>query len=254
MTDDVVLRPKARGRSRKSKNREHEEIGPLYLETTEGKRRISLPSNTVLRYRHLYTRLVRTDPLPRRLGIIAALREEGVTTLALELAAVMAHDMEARFCVVETNFWWPGLAARLQMEPAPGLAQVVQGECALDAALRPTTRENLWLFPAGISEEGSRPRMAQSRAMRETLDTLAEQFDHLVMDIPAVLATDDAVPLAGLADALCLLVRQRITPLPLVREALDQVEHLSIRGVVLSGERMTVPRWLLRLIGGKQVR
>lgn len=253
MTDDALPRRRNR-RGRRRKRGEQGETNPLYLETGDGIRVLELPSAVAARYRHLHTRLAREDPLPRRLGIIAALRGEGVTPVSLGLATVMAHDMEVRFCVVETNLWWPGLAKHAQVEPVPGLAEMVRGESEPGDVLRPTALENLWLLPAGECEETLRPRLARSRAIGEALDVLDGQFDHLLLDIPAVLATDDAVPLAGLADGLCLLVRQGATPIPLARQALDQVEHLSIRGVVLNGDKTTVPRWLLRLVGGGQIR
>lgn len=227
---------------------------PLRLETTGGKPILDLPPVVVARYRRLHTRLAREEPLPHRLGLMAALREEGVTSVALGLAAVMAHDLEARFCLVELNWWWPGLAAQAQMEPSPGLAEIVAEETTPDEALRPTGMENLWLLPAGATEEAARPRLAQSQALKAALETLDERFDHLLLDIPAILATNDAAPLAAQADGLCLVIRQGVTPIPLIRQALDEVEHLPIRGVVLNGERTATPRWLLRLMGGGEVR
>jgi len=245
---------KRKRRGRKGKKPEVTGASPLRLETADGKPILDLPPVVVAQYRCLHTRLVREEPLPRRLGLMAALREEGVTSVALGLAAVMAHDLEACFCLVELNWWWPGLAAQVQMEPSPGLAEIVAEETTPDEALRPTGMESLWLLPAGATEEAARPHLARSQALKAALETLDGRFDHLLLDIPAVLATGDAVPLAAQADGLCLVIRQGVTPIPLIRQALDEVEHLTIRGVVLNGERTATPRWLLRLIGGGEVR
>lgn len=246
---------------RRGRKKDLESLGttPLRLAKTDGRGVLDLSGEVVHQYRQLYTRLTREIPLPKRLGLIAALRGEGVTTVGLGLATVLATDLEARFCLVETNWWWPGLAvlmdgfgtaspAQPKEEGTPGLGEVVTGQATLDDALRPTGNERLWLLPAGEVTTEDRPRLARSRAMSKTLEALNERFDHLLLDVPAILATGDAVPLAAQADGLCLVIRQGVTPLPLIRQALDQVEHLPIRGVVLNGERVATPRWLLQLI------
>ncbi len=223
---------------------------PLRLTKADGQGVLELSDEVVNQYRHLHTRLTREAPLPRRLGLIAALRGEGVTTVGLGLATVLATDLEATFCLVETNWWWPGLAALVNEEETPGLGEVVTEQATLDDALRSTASARLWLLPAGKTTPEARSHLARSRAMRATLDALNERFDHLLLDLPAILACGDAAPLAALADGLCLVIRQGTTPLPLIRQALDQVEHLPVRGVVLNGERVATPHWLRRLTLG----
>ena len=222
----------------------------IRLEASDGFEVLALPVEAVERYRLLHTRLVREESLPRRLGLLAALRQEGVTFVSLSLGAVMAHDLERRFCIVELNMWWPGLWNEAHLDPFPGVGEVLIGEASLEDALRPTAMENLWLLPSGYAREASRARLARGGAMRDLLARLDEQFDCLLLDIPAVLATNDAPSLAAWADALCLVVRQGVTPLPLIRQALDEIEHLPVSGVVLNGERLATPAWLRRLIFG----
>ena len=41
-----------------------------------------------------------------------------------------------------------------------------------------------------------------------------------------------------------------ITPLPLIREGLDAIEHLPVKGVVLNGDQVSIPRWVQKLIPG----
>lgn len=223
---------------------------PAQLTRPDGSRALDLPRRTAHQYRGLYTRMTRETPLPKRLGLVATLRQEGVTMVSLGLATALATDLEARFCLVEANWWWPGLANLMDDDESPGLGEVVTRRASLEDALRSTGNKQLSLLPAGKTEPEARPRLARGQAMDAALAALDERFDHVLLDIPAILATGDAVPLAARADGLCLVVWQGVTPVPLIRQALDEVEHLPIRGVVLNGERVATPRWLVRLIGG----
>ena len=77
--------------------------------------------------------------------------------------------------------------------------------------------------------------MARSTILADIIASLDQRFDHLILDIPAILAVKDSPVLAGLAGDLCLIVRQGVTPLGLIKKALDEIEHLALRGAILNG-------------------
>jgi len=226
---------------------------PVLLTGSAGQTLLNVAPEAVTRYRQWHVRLNRSEPLPARLGIVSALADEGVQQACLALAAVMASDLEDTFCVVELDWWKPALASLMQSEPNPGMAQVLIDEASLDQALRSTSLENLWYLPAGDLPGPRRSRLSHSQLLSTTLDALNERFDHLIIEIPSILAVGDSAALAAHADCLCLVIRQGITPLPLVRQALDEIAHLPVRGVVLNGDRLATPRWLLRLLSGDWV-
>jgi Mrp family chromosome partitioning ATPase len=70
----------------------------------------------------------------------------------------------------------------------------------------------------------------------------------VILDIPALLANSDAIALASLADAGFLVVRQGITPIALIKQALDEIKHLSMLGIVMNQTYFHTPRWLYNLI------
>ena len=226
---------------------------PVLLANSAGQTILNIPPEAVTRYRQWHVRLNRSEPLPAHLGIVSALTDEGVQQAGLELAAVMASDLEDTFCVVELDWWKPTLASLMQSEPNPGIAQTLIDEGSLDQALRSTSLENMWYLPAGDLPGQRRSRLAHSQVLSTTLDVLSERFDHLIIEIPSILAVGDSGALAAQADSLCLIIRQGITPLPLVRQALDEIAHLPVRGIVLNGDQLATPRWLLRLLSGDWV-
>ena len=58
----------------------------------------------------------------------------------------------------------------------------------------------------------------------------------------------DAIALASLGTACCLIIRQGVTPVSSVRRALDDVKHLPMLGVMLNQNRTMLPRWVQALV------
>ncbi len=219
----------------------------LTLPGADGEPVAAYPGEVIDPLRRMLTHLGKKNALPRRIAMVAALRGEGVTYLSQALAATMANDMAARICVIDLNWWWPAKKDFIQDENG-GLAAVLSGEKALDDALVPTGWPNLFFIPAGQTDQVQRHSIARSQALKDVVDSLDASFDHLIFDIPAILATSDAVPLASLASHCCLVIRQGVTPSEDVRRALDEIDHLSILGVVMNQARFKTPPAILKLI------
>jgi Mrp family chromosome partitioning ATPase len=125
---------------------------------------------------------------------------------------------------------------------------VLSGACDLEGVLVPTGLPNLTLLPAGKLPGEGREAVVRGARLRETIDQLAERFEHLVLDVPAVAATSDAIPLARLGTGVLLVVRQGVTPRRVVAAALDDLSTCNVLGVVLNRAKIATPRFLLKFI------
>lgn len=230
------------------------------------------PSEIVNNFRYLLTRLRydATSPATHSscIALVSALRQEGVTYTALALATTLAHDLDASVCVIDLNWGSPGLPAALTPPPlrrrwwkrrvpqlvspdlpqSGGLAALLCGTATLDEALLATATPNLSLLPAGALPLSQRPVVARSGQLRTCIDTLMQRFDYVLLDVPAVLTTSDAIALASLAQACCVVVRQGVTPVHSVRAALDDLKHLPMLGVILNQASVATPRWITALV------
>lgn len=248
----------------------------LTLRAPDGAPLYTFPAGVVGVVRRAITGLSFRGGLPRRLALIATLQREGVTYTTLALATTIASDMDVSVCAVELNWWSPGMHNQLSqlalahtrmlqqqrkrkqpvdaVEPvaAPpsslGLAGVLDQQVSLDSALLRTNRPNLALLPAGAMDPDRRPVMARSGALRECIEQLSLRFDHIVFDVPAIMATSDAIALASLSEACCVVVRQGVTPVNSVRLALDEVQHLPMLGVILNRVQIQTPAWVRALV------
>ena len=197
--------------------------------------------------RYLLGRLSRQGVLPNRLALTSALRQEGVTYISRALGTVMANDLPVSVCVVEANWWWPA-AVPPGAPLTRGLGGLLRGETTLEAALVPTNRPNLSLLPARQVDLVNRPVFARSKELVETIEALSERFDYVLLDIPALQATSDALQLATLGEAVALVVRHGATPVNRVKEALNELSFMPIVGTILNDVELATPDWALRYV------
>ncbi|MFZ5918262.1 MAG: CpsD/CapB family tyrosine-protein kinase [Chloroflexota bacterium] len=214
-----------------------------------GKAVLALETGMVDRYRWLHTFFSESNrEPPYTLGITSAIQGEGVTYVALRVAAVMTIDLGRPIAVVEAGLTRPQLAETFGVEAAPGLSEVLAGEAEMDAALRETSIPNLKILPGGhVPEHPS--RLLRSPVMAHTLAALKERFDYVLLDTPAVLFSSDGVVLSNLCDGVLWVIRAGVTPMPAARRGLAMLAREKVVGVALNGSRLEMPRWLVRLLG-----
>jgi Mrp family chromosome partitioning ATPase len=232
-----------KSRSRKSLD----EIFDLVVPENEGIPSFQYPIEVIRSLRQLVSRLNNKVGLPKSLAMMASLRQEGVSYLSQALAASIANDLGHRVCLVELNYWWPNPEVRFNNDQR-SLAAVIEKRIKLDRAIIRTGWPNYNILPAGVIPPHNRPKVANSDEIREIIIELEDLYDHIILDIPAILATTDAVALASLASASCFVIHQGITHIDDVHQALSEVEHLNMIGVALNRARFSSPRRLVRVI------
>jgi Mrp family chromosome partitioning ATPase len=247
-------------------------IPPLRLSSASGELWSILPGSMVRSIRYMLTRLTANQEMPKRLAVTSALSGEGVTTIALALAQTLANDTGAEVAVVELNWWSPGLLRVLsqlkQIESSakrrankgkeipllesfqgrPGLSDYLEGRVSLDDALLDSDLPNLSLLPAGEVPLQQQPILARSQALQDAINELSERFDYLIFDLPSVLGSSETIVLGSYASACCFVVQQGVTSTTQVQNALDDIKHLPILGVLLNQTRIRTPQWIQALL------
>lgn len=221
--------------------------GTLVLTDEAGTEVLVVPSEVAEQIRLLMGR-IRSDggmDLPEYIGVISALGGEGVTTVARSLGLVLSNDTGRTVCVVDLNFpspgWWPS-----DTDTRAGLAEVIAAGAPLDAVLVATGSPGLSILPAGITAASERPLLANSQALDDTLEALRTRFDYVVLDLPAVAVTSDALTLAERSDGLLLVIDHGVTTESDVRAALDQLDGAPILGAVINQFSSRIPGFIRR--------
>jgi Mrp family chromosome partitioning ATPase len=197
--------------------------------------------------------------LPGSVAVTAALHGEGVTYITRTLAALIAYDSDATVALVDLNWRRPvgpveveeGPVGEERQEPErrPTLVDAVDQGVPVDEILRPTSNPRLHLVDAGEMALARRPALGSSRALQVVIEKLVGRFDQVLLDLPPVLASADAIALAQLADAYAFVVRQGTTTNTQVETALEELRGTPGLGVILNRAESNVPLRLRKLLG-----
>jgi Mrp family chromosome partitioning ATPase len=236
-------------------------VGVGALTTIDG-----APPEAVHAVRFLISSLQQQDSegtLPGRLGFTSALTGEGVTYICGIVAAVLAHDYRKRVCVVDLGWGEEtqpegkeharGRRSRRsengdESEAPPGLADALRREVSLRDIILGTEDPRLTWVSAGVATVAEGEVFARSDRLTQIVDALERHNDHLILDLPPVLVSSAAIPLARQAATVGVVVRQGVTTEAQVRSALDRLGQVPSAGVVLNRASSKIPRPLLRRI------
>ena len=178
--------------------------------------------------RALRNRLVAMNPdgEPKTLVVTSAVRGEGKTVAALNLAMALAELERQQVVLVDADLRRPSCERYLNLNPEPGLADILLGRTTVEKVLRPAGYRQLMLIGAGTRLNNPAEVLSSSR-LDELLHRLKERFQYVVIDTPPVLPSTDAGVLAARADGTLLVVRLERSLRKQTRDALRAVQDMG---------------------------
>ena len=195
-------------------------------------------------YRALRTSLLLSNlgAPPKVIMITSALPQEGKTTTSINTAVVLAQK-GVRVLLIDADLRRPSIHKTLGMGPHSGLSNVLTGSATVDQSIvRSPVLPNLFVLPAGTPPPNPAELLA-SPDMRDVLQHLREQYDHIVIDTPPSLSVTDAVVLSPRADAVVLVIRSGQTTKPALRRSRDILFQVNAKvvGVLLNAVDLSSP-------------
>lgn len=171
----------------------------------------------------------------RTLLVASSQAGEGKSTVAANMAAALAQSGK-RVILVDANLSHPCLHEIFGQANGRGLTMALLGERGLAGDhLIESGVEGLLLMPSGPLPPNS-AELLQSRRMVELISELRSQADLVIFDSPAQAGAADAALLAGLCDAVLLVVKAGTTRSGALRAAKEQFSQAGVRiiGVLLN--------------------
>ena len=205
--------------------------------------RLDSPPQVTQAVRYLLSRheLSTGQALPQRIAVVSALGGEGVTTVSRALTEVLSSDADASVCWIDLN-GATGRGARkppiLELKPR----RAIEGTTGSPARLEP---DSSWRV---ADEGGALPGEAgHGRAeLDELLGKLAAEYQHIVLDMPPLLASGDGLGLLRHADSYILVTRQGANTLAQVSTVASELATIPSLGAVLNDYRTRTPRFVRR--------
>lgn len=168
-------------------------------------------------------RFVDVDRPPRSIVITSSNASEGKSTVAANLARVIAATGQP-VVLIDADLRRPTLAKSYDIDPAIGLTQVLAGDITIEEALQPSSHANLQLVSAGRTPPNPSELLGSQR-MHAIVEHLSEDY-LVILDAPPLLPVTDAGLLTTVCDGALLVGvagRTYREQLELARRVLDQV-------------------------------
>lgn len=190
--------------------------------------------SSVGRYAESYKRL-RTQVLHRLqenhwnvLGVLSPRAHEGKTSIAMNLAIVMAMDTTLTVLLVDADLRGPHLHEVLGISQSPGLSDYLQGSPVLKDCLVHPNLGRLVVLPGGEPVSNSAEWLT-SHKMAHVVQEMKNRYAKrvVIFDLPPLLESADSLAFAPSLDAALLVVEEGRT----TRSDLEESVH-TLKGAV----------------------
>ena len=181
--------------------------------------------------------LQQSRPL-KKLLITSTIPEEGKSTVAANLATILARKQQPKILLLEGDLRRPTLAQQFGLGRIAGLSEWLQGEARPMKHIYRLEESNLWFLPAGRPPANPLELM-QSGRLSELLNQLSAWFDWIVIDSPPILPLADTSVWARLADGILLVTREGTTKRRMLQRGLQALEQAKLLGAVVNSSANT---------------
>ncbi|RWB30877.1 polysaccharide biosynthesis tyrosine autokinase [Mesorhizobium sp.] len=172
----------------------------------------------------------------RVIGVISVLPGEGKSTVAANLAGLLAAN-GSKTLLVDGDLRNPGLSRSLGMEAEQGLMEAVVSGQTWQSVGKIDRQTKLAIVPAVPRGHFSHTsELLSSAGMRRFIDNAKETFEYIIVDLPPLGPVVDAKAFAPLADGFVLVTEWGRTPRAMVQSILSSEPYIAnkIVGVVLN--------------------
>lgn len=168
------------------------------------------------------------------IGFTSAMRGEGKSTTAINLAYVLAESGN-KVLLIDGDLRLPSVAKKMGLENTVGLTDVLMGKSVQLNGFRSPVLENWYIIPSGPLPPNPSELLC-SRRMEAVLQDLSERFDYIVIDLPPVNIVSDALAISPFITGMITVIREDYTE----KGELDacfrklQLSNVKVLGCVLN--------------------
>jgi succinoglycan biosynthesis transport protein ExoP len=169
------------------------------------------------------------------IAVTSSLPNEGKTTVATNLAQLIAHA-GGRVLLVDLDLRNPSLSRGLSPE-SKGLIDVIAGKIAITDAVWTDRQTNLSFLPSGATPKMMHTNeILSSSIVKKLFESLRASYDYVIVDLPPLAPVVDARATTSIIDSYVYVVEWGRTKIDLVEHNLAKAAgiHDRLLGVVLN--------------------
>jgi len=125
-----------------------------------------------------------------------------------------------------------------------GLSDLISSTTSLDKAVRHITAANIDFIPTGSIPPNPSELLLHER-FGQLLETLSEQYDHIIIDSPPILAVTDACIIGRMASATLMVVKAGQHPMRELEQCTKRLaqSNVHMKGIVFNDLPATTSRY-----------
>ncbi|WP_156653342.1 polysaccharide biosynthesis tyrosine autokinase [Methylobacterium sp. Leaf111] len=165
------------------------------------------------------------------IGIVSALPNEGKTTIAANLAQLVAHAGK-KVVIIDADLRHPSLTLNTIVEPSLGLREILSGHSKVSDVVWTDAITGLAIIPALMRDKEARDaELIDPQAFAALLSDLRKQYDYIIVDLPPIASVVDVKALGHLVDSFVLVIEWGRTSVKAVEGAISSVDSIISKGI-----------------------
>ncbi len=169
------------------------------------------------------------------LGVSSPTPDDGKTTTILNVALSIAREKQRTVCVIDLDMRNPSIFKYFGVPDVRSIAEYLQGDASADDVIVQTSVPNLVVAGTLNAVDGASEILAGPR-FEQLLEYIRDRWpDSIVLlDLPPVNITDEALVLAPRVDAMLLVVSEGKTQRSDLERALGVLSDFRVAGVIIN--------------------
>jgi protein-tyrosine kinase len=173
------------------------------------------------------------------LAVTSARRVEGKSLTAINLAMTMAADYDSAVLLVDADLAQHGLQALLGLEGARGLSDYLTDDAPIAELLINPGLPRFVLLPAGRQAVLNSAELLGTRRAQQLIQEMKQRYQdrYIVVDLPPLLDTADALAFLPLADTTLVVIEEHGTSIQDMDAMNEMLAPFNLIGSVMSQPR-----------------
>ena len=187
----------------------------------------------------------------RTLGVIGVSSGVGSSTVSAAMAMVASEKCVLESTLIDANSENPSLSKFFNLNGAPGLAELANGDATHDECVQKRSGSGLSLISSSAAYKERQRFDAPPKSISAAIHNFQLSSDLVIVDLPPAVSADRAVALTHYMDFVLLVVESEKTELAAAQRIVRRLSKSDrqVVGVILNKTQRYLPNWLSNLIG-----